>query len=136
MYYRILLFLLLFYQIGQAQNAESRFIEVVGYAETEIIPDEIYYTVELKEFTENKNKVPLDTLDARFFEIINAFQITSDDVAIGDTYSRKYFVRRKEQDVFRTKTYIIKFSDIQQLDRFGQSIESIPVEKASITKLN
>lgn len=136
MCHRLLLLLLLFYQIGQAQNAESRFIEVVGYAEMEIIPDEIYYTVELKEFTENKNKVQLDTLDARFFEIINAFQIISDNVVIGDTYSRKYSVRRKEQDVFRTKTYIIKFNEIQQLDRFGQSIESIPVEKASITKLN
>ena len=63
----MLLFLLFLYQIAYTQNTELRFIEVVGYAETEIIPDEIYYTVELKEFTENKSKITLDTLDAQFF---------------------------------------------------------------------
>ncbi|MFN7115890.1 MAG: SIMPL domain-containing protein [Saprospiraceae bacterium] len=133
---RILLFLFIFYQIAQAQNTESRFIEVVGYAETEIIPDEIYYTIELKEFTENRNKISLDTLDARFLNMTKQYQIPLENIEISDTYSRKYYMRRKDQEVFRTKNYTIKFADIEQLDQFGQAIEAIPIEQASITKLN
>ncbi|MGY8910765.1 MAG: SIMPL domain-containing protein, partial [Flavobacteriales bacterium] len=59
-----LIFFLLFTSAILAQSTGQKpYIEVTGTAEIEIVPDEIYLDITLKERTEKGKKITLDVLE-------------------------------------------------------------------------
>ena len=131
----LLLFLLINLNI-YGQEGEVREIEVIGYSQREIVPDELYYEVEISDYKEGREYIQLEELDRQFWKIVSELEISDERIEIDDTNSRKLEYRRKKSEVIRSKTYRIKFSEINDLDKFAIEVEKIKIERSGIADIN
>ena len=131
----LLLFLLIKLNI-YGQEGEVREIEVIGYSQREIVPDELYYEVEISDYKEGREYIQLEELDRQFWKILEELEISDEQIEIDDTNSRKLEYRRRKSEVIRSKTYRVKFSEINDLDKFAIEVEKIKIERSGIVDIN
>ena len=70
--------------VGQEFVKQEHFIEVTGSAEMEVEPNEIFLFIRLKEFEENRAKVPLEKLDQQFLQAVKSANIDRKNLTIAD----------------------------------------------------
>jgi uncharacterized protein len=137
---RILLILFLAIPFGLlAQNETFKgehFIEVTGTAQMEIEPNEIFMAIRLREFEENKTKVPLEKLEKDFMAALKDAGIDRKRLELADAGSRIGSVRKKTKDAFREKTYQLKLTSAGELEKFLASLEPVKVDYVDIIKLS
>lgn len=121
---------------GQEESSRIRRIEVIGYAESEVVPDEIFYTIELKEYKIGRDIIKIDELEKKFSAILNKYEIEKGQISQGGNTSRKYRIKRKKEEVLKTKYYTIKFSGIEELNNFAKDVEQIPIEQGYISNVD
>jgi uncharacterized protein len=95
-------------------------IEVTGSAEQEVLPDEIYVTVSLKEYfkeKENKTKIDIMVLEKQLQTAVNEAGIAKENFSIGsiDGY-REWWGRKKPTTFLESKSYILKVSNLFKID--------------------
>jgi uncharacterized protein YggE len=121
---------------AQQNTQQQRGIIVNGTAKKEIVPDEIYIEVELKEFTKDKKKYKIEELEAGFLNFIEkVIVIPRKDIKMADTDESLLELRRKMKDADLSKTYEIKFSNFNQVTLLIASMDSLNCKSAFITKL-
>lgn len=123
-------------------------IEVNGSAEMEIIPDEIYFNVSLKEyFTDksNKTKVEIEVLEKQLQQAVKDVGISKDNFQIeniyGGTHNWIYYSKKeKPADILESKRYVLKVNDLSKIDNIlskvdGKGIESVNIARYSHSKM-
>ncbi len=133
----LLIGLLLMQVTGFAQQTtQQRGIIVNGTAKKEIVPDEIYIEVELKEFTKDKKKYKIEELEAGFLNFIEkVIVIPRKDIKMANTDESLLEMRRKMKDADLSKTYEVKFSNFNQVTLLIAAMDSLNCKSAFITKL-
>jgi uncharacterized protein len=114
----------------------EHFIEVSGNAEMEVEPNEIFLTIRLKEFEENRNKVLLEKLDQDFLAALKAAGVDKKNLTLADAGSNLGKLGRKDKDAFREKTYELKLTSAAELEKFLEKIEPVKVDRLDLTKLS
>jgi len=134
---KIVVTLLLFFNIcySVAQVDHLRTIEVYGYAEQEIVPDQILFEVTIEEFLEGRDKIPLAKLESQLFNLSDHLGINRDQVALFDNSMRNRPVRRRQEEILQSKSFLFTFSNIGQLDTFARLITNIPIDQAQIIQV-
>jgi uncharacterized protein len=128
--------LLPFFSFAQEGFKGEHFIEVIGRAEREIEPNEIYVFIRLKEFEENRQKVALEKLEKDFFNALKEADIDRKRVELADIGSRLDKLKRKEKDAFREKSFQIKLTSAPELEKFLAKLEPVKVDMVDITKIS
>lgn len=145
------LFLVAAVAIAQAQNVPTcnpypKTISVSGSAEMEIVPDEIYVQVDLKEYKKKgENKVELEKIKNEFLEKCRAVGIPDSLVSIASYegsnnnywYWRK---RKKDPDLYAGISYQVKFKDSKKMDQLIEVLDdeattNFQIVKASHSKI-
>jgi len=91
-------------------------ISVTGMAEMDIVPDEIYVNVCLREFTKDKKKYSIEELESTFLNFVEKTTGTPrTDVKMDYTDARIIAMKRKEKDAIIEKTYEVKFKNNDQV---------------------
>jgi uncharacterized protein YggE len=110
--------------MGQVMTAmpEQRKVEVTGHAEMEVVPDEIFVTITVQEFTENKKKTDINDVRKGFLTACEKAGIVKENISIqgmnGYNGSGWYWTRKKKDvDFVGSATYVIKFSSGEQIER-------------------
>ena len=107
---------------AQAQiNPYPKTITVTGSAEMEIIPDEIYVQVDLKEYDKKgQGKINIETIKRNFLNNVKGIGIADSLVSIaaydgfgGNPWLRK---KNKKNELFASISYQIKIKTSKQLD--------------------
>jgi len=117
------------------QDISAGMISVLGIASTEIIPNEIYYKIEIQDIKDGKNPMLLDEIEQHFLEISKQLQIDSTRIFLTDAAGRKFQLRRNQSGMIHSKTYEILFRDAASLDSFITAIETIPVYRSGIVRI-
>ena len=133
------IFLLLMSPLAaQAQEVVKgeHFIEVSGRAEQEIEPNEIYVTVRLREFEENKQKVALEKIDADLMAALKNAGIERSRLELTDVGANLGKIGKKDKDAFREKTYQIKLTTAAELEKLIAKMDWVKVDYADITRLH
>lgn len=128
---------LLFAGLSNAQNTTPlpRTIAVIGTAEIEIVPDEIYVHAELREFTKDKKKYLIEDLEKGMVNFIETVTKTSvKDITMDDVDGDVIALKRKTRDAVITKTYEIKFKDYKQVTQFMAATDSLFVRGSYISR--
>lgn len=116
-------------------------ISVTGTAEMEIVPDEIYFRVVLKEYQKDKIKVLIEDLEKELNQAVLAASIAKEDFTVeqvnGLSWSRK---RKDDAELYNSKSYIIKVSTPRKMDEIlnkmnAESIYSIGIRNYSHSKI-
>jgi uncharacterized protein YggE len=108
-------------------NPFPKTITISGSAEMEIIPDEIYVNVELKEYQKRgEYKKDIETIKTQFLEVSKAAGIPDSLISIVSfAGNNPYFwkKRKKDPDLFAGITYQIKFKSSELMDKLVEKLD-------------
>lgn len=133
---KLFLCFLLLVSVGciHAQNTQPgcypypRTISVTGSAEMEVIPDEIYVQVNLREYKKKgENKVELDKIKSDFLANCKAVGIADSSISIAsyEGYDISYVARKRKKDpeLYATIVYQIKFNNTRKIDELVDRLD-------------
>ena len=148
-----LLFLLIalpFLTDANAQTAINPFpktVTVNGSAEMEVIPDEIYVLVDLKEYDNKKStpKTSIDVIKAEFLQHVRSLGIPDSAVSIAayEGYNGYPWWKRKKKDpqMLASISYQVKFNSSYKVDQLvtlldDDATQNFQVVRTSHSKIN
>lgn len=131
-----LIFLSAFLFLGNSFTNEQPYIEVNGYADIEIVPDEIYIAITLKERIENREKITIDTLEEQLRNAFKVIQVPIENLSLADLNSHFNRINKRKSDVFGQVDYLLKCSSASMVFEVFQELDKINVHRASIKYTN
>ncbi len=122
-----------------AQPTESkpipRTIEVTGSAEVEVEPDEVYLSVNLREYMKDKTtKVYLVDIEKSFKKVLADLKIDMKDVSVegANAYYNYDWWRNESRktDFLAAKTFIIKLANMEKYNELMLKLDNKGIENA------
>lgn len=117
-----------------AQNIDlRRKIEVTGVAEQEVTPDIINVSISLKEYLDGKKKVTISQLESQLEKAIADAGISKEDFTVNSLSSWNYATEKKKNpDFLASKTYGIKFRDLNKFDQILSKVDAKGIQYTNI----
>lgn len=111
-------------------------IKVIGTAEMEIVPDEIYMSVTLREYTnKEKKKFTIEELEKNLVNYIEKVTATDKkDIKMDNMSAYVLSMKRKNKDEIISKSYDVKFKNSQQVYMLYSVMDSLGISKAYVSK--
>jgi uncharacterized protein len=110
-----------------ANNPFPKTITVSGSAEMEIIPDEIYVNIELKEYLKKgENKKDLETIKKFFLDASKSVGIADSSISIVSFTGNNPFFwkkRKKDPNLFTSIVYQVKFKSSELMDKLVERLD-------------
>lgn len=133
--------------IAQEVKPFQRTISVNGSSEMEVVPDEIYVQVDLREYNKkNGDKVDINTIKNNFLEACKNLGLTEKDVTVQSYqgYDNNYWQWKKKKpnpDMKAGISYWIKVSKVDMLDALvdkmdDEATQNFFIAKASYSKID
>ncbi len=120
----------------EANQKSSKKIEVTGKAEMEIIPDEIYVSIALKEYKNGTKLIDINTLEAGLVKAVNQLGIKKENLTVDNVYGYNWDWRKKKSDEFlATKSFKLKVSDVKMLNGLVSKLDSEGLNSMSIANV-
>lgn len=116
-------------------SAEPKpYIEVTGTAEKEIIPDEIYIAIVIRERMENREKVTIAKQDEALKKAIESLGISVSNLSLSDANADYVRVNWKSKDVLTKKSYVLKVGDAATVGKVFEQLDTLVIRDAYISK--
>ncbi|UUV22084.1 SIMPL domain-containing protein [Paenimyroides aestuarii] len=116
-------------QIVFSQNLQtSPFIEVVGTAEKEIVPDEIIIAITLKEHTDSKNKISIEEQEASLLSELKKKGIPLEQLTLENANAYELRVRKKTNELINQKQYQLKLASIEEVNSAIDAFDSAKIK--------
>ena len=129
--------------ISAQEDNNSRYIEVTGSSETEIIPDEIHFMITIKEYWQEEfekkskpedyqTKVPVNESEHNLMSALKQAGIAPSDIQtkeVGDYW------RERGKDFLISKTFDIKLQNPDQINRIIQTVNTKGIQSMNIGEL-
>lgn len=129
--------LLLFTTILQAQNLQtSPFIEVVGTAEKQIIPNEIIIAILLKEQGEGRNKLTIEQQEALLFSELKKHAISLDKLTLDNANAYQLRVTKKTNELVTQKNFTLKLNSIEEINRALDAFDEAKIKSFYIQEMS
>jgi uncharacterized protein YggE len=121
----------LFFTASRAQtiaNPYPKTITVTGSAEMEIVPDEIYVIVDLKEYEKKgQGKVSIDKIRQDFLAAVRSLGLPDSSVSIAayDGYNGNPWLRKKNKkdELYASISYQVKLKNAAQVDQLVDQLD-------------
>lgn len=115
-------------------------IEVTGTAELEIVPDELYFSISLKEYFKDeknqKDKVALETLEKQLIEAVKSAGLPKENLSIsGVTGYREWTGKKKPQHFLAGKQFQLKLSNANNINDLMAKVDDRGVEYVSMNRV-
>jgi uncharacterized protein len=115
-------------------------IEVTGVAEMEVVPDELYFTISLKEYFKDeksqKDKVAIEVLEKQLIEAVKAAGLPRENLSIsGVTGYREWNGRKKPQIFLAAKQYQLKLSNLNNVNDLMAKVDDRGIEYVSMSRV-
>lgn len=122
-----------------AQNFETQapqpYIEVIGTAKKEVIPDKIFLSVTLSEKTVNNKSFSIQQQDEMLFSIIEKLKIDRTKIKLSDLASEIQIVKKKESGVQITKDYIVELKNSTEASNLLKELSEKNIKEFSILRI-
>lgn len=126
----ILAMTVLFFTVSNAQtvaNPYPKTITVNGSAELEIVPDEIYVMVDLKEYEKKgSGKVSIDKIRQDFLVAVRSLGLPDSAVSVAayDGYNNPWLRKKnKKTELYASITYQVKLRNTAQIDQLVDKLD-------------
>jgi uncharacterized protein YggE len=113
-------------------------IEVTGSAEQEVLPDEIFVTVSLREYfkdKENKNKVDIMVLEKQLQKAVEEAGISKENFTIGTINGyREWWGKKRPTTFLESKSYILKVANLYKIDGIISKVDDKGIAYTNIDR--
>ena len=120
---------------GQIQEGKP-YIEVNGTAEQEVIPDEIFVKIIIREKYVNREKVTIDVQENKLKEALTSIGIDLKNLSLADADADFVRVRWTKKDVLTRKDYVLKLNSAAQVGEVFQELDKLEISDADIARVN
>jgi hypothetical protein len=115
-------------------------IEVTGTAELEVVPDELYFTISLKEYFKDeknqKDKIVLETLEKQLIEAVKSAGLPKENLSIsGVTGYREWTGKKKPQHFLAGKQFQLKLSNANNINELMSKVDDRGVEYVNMSRV-
>lgn len=119
------------------QDSVNRKIEVMGSAEMEVTPDEIYLHISLREYAKDgKNKVNIESLEKELQNVVFKAGIAKEDFLIENVYGYNWqWGKKKPEEFMARKRYSIKLKDLNKVNDILGNIDQKGIENVNIGEM-
>ncbi len=127
-------------QTSTVINKEVRRIEVTGFSEMEVIPDELYFSISLREYYKDeknqRNKVPISTLEKELINAMAEAGLSRESLSVSGVggYQRYWDKDKKPSTFLESKQYELKVERADKLDRILSKVDSRGIQSASMSR--
>jgi len=123
-------------QVNMPTKDEIPIIEVMGTAELEIIPDEIFISIIIREKYVNRTKVNIEEQEEKLKSALKSIGVDLTNLFIADVNADYVRVRWQKKDVLTQKDYTLKVADAKTLGLVFQELEKLEINDAFISRIN
>jgi uncharacterized protein len=119
---------------GQTNNTteEKPYIEVTGTAEQEVIPDEIYINIDIRE---SKSRSAVEQ-EEKLKTVIKELGISLSDLSLADALTNYIRVRQKSGNLMIGKSYILKVKDAAAVGQLFYRLDKDDIAEAHIGRVD
>ncbi|HEX8547833.1 MAG TPA: SIMPL domain-containing protein [Cytophagaceae bacterium] len=103
-------------QTEQQNPKNIKSIEVSGSAEMEVIPDDLFFSVVLKEYMDGKNRVGIEKLEAELEKAVAQNGISKENLQVENVFGYQWTPNKKATDFLTSKGYVIRVSNPNKID--------------------
>lgn len=134
----LLLSVNVFAQISPSSEYSVRKMETIGYASTNIVPNIVYTSFVIKEYTDNGKKVSIKETEATIRKVIKKLGCKTEDLSIGNIYGYiSYNGPNNEEGNFEhRRLYLLKLSSVDCVDLFLDNVDSRALESFNIDEMD
>lgn len=124
--------------MAQSTDKETvKKIGVVGSAEMEIVPDEIFFSIALQEYKPSNNKkVDISTLEKQLIKAVRQAGIDDEDFQIENVYgwNQNYWRKKdkKDEEFLAKKRYRLKLSNLSKVNDILAQVDPEGIANANI----
>ena len=119
---------------GTQNFIDLPYIEVTGSSQMEVIPNEIYLSIEIKE-NDNKGKQSLESLETKMIQTFNKIGVdVSKDLTILDFSSNFKNYWLKKSDILGSKKYQLVVHSGKMVGKVFQETEKLGISNITIIK--
>lgn len=127
--------------VGRSQSTplkeeKTPYIEVTGTAEKEIIPDEIYIAIVIRERYVNKEKVSIEVQEEKLKSAIKSLGINLNDLSLSDANADYVKIRWQKKDVLTKKDYTLKVTNATNVGQVFLELEKLEITDAFVSRVN
>ena len=134
--FAILFALSSFAQNGTKNFIDQNYIELTGKSEMEIIPDEIYLNIDLRE-KDTKNKESISQLETKMFKALKKIGLDLEkQVKVLDFTSNFQSYWLKKKDVMKSKSFQVLVHDTKTLSNLFAALEKVDISNINIVKVD
>jgi uncharacterized protein len=124
--------------VSPAQEIQKKehSIKVIGTAELEIVPDQMFVSVTLKEYMKDKKKMNIEELEKNFVNFVEKTTATDKkDIKMNNLDACMISMKRKKnKDEVITKNYTVKYKNAQQVYQLFSVMDSLGISGAYVSK--
>ena len=106
-------------------------ITVTGSSEMEIIPDEIYVVVDLREYEKKgQGKTDIETIKSFFLQNCKDIGLPDSAITIAsyEGYNNPWLRKKKKADLYSSISYQIKFNKSSDIDKLVDKLDDDPTQ--------
>ena len=137
-YFLIISSFLMFSVIAQERAPFPRTITVNGSAEMEIVPDEIYVQVHLKEYEKKgSGKLTIDKIRQSFLAAVRSLGLPDSSVSVSgyDANNNPWWRKKnKKEELYATITYQVKLRNTAQVDQLVDKLDDNATQNFYISR--
>lgn len=131
--------LLSFSSFAQERNPYPRTITVNGSAEMEIVPDEIYVQVYLKEYEKKGgSKITIDKIRQDFLTAIRSLGLPDTAISVSgydaNNYNPWWRKKNKKEELYASITYQVKLRSAAQVDQLVDRLDDNATQNFYISR--
>lgn len=113
---------------------QKPFIEVIGTAQKEVIPDRIYISIQLTEKTENSQDFSIQIQEEKLKKIVVANNIESKNLFLSDAISEVTVNKKKETGIKLTREYTLILRNADEVTKIFQELTDINIKEITVKK--
>lgn len=111
-------------------------IEVMGTAELEVVPDEIYLRIALKEYKQNTKIVNMDKLESQLVKAVDQLGLPKENLTVDNIYGYNWDWRKKKSDDFlATKSFKLKVSNVKMINDLIEKLDPEGVNSMNVAEV-
>ena len=115
---------------------DQPYIEVNGYADTLVTPNEIYIKIIISE-KDTRDKVSLEEQERKMVDALKSLNIDTDkELTTSDIGSSFKFYLLKSKDIIKSKTYLLKVRTAMIASKIFLALEELEISNSSIDRVD
>lgn len=111
-------------------------IEVTGIAERELVPDEIYVSITLRERKQGKQKIDIKQQEENLKSALKGIGVDLNDLSLAHLSADYKRIRWIEKDVVAQSSYTLLVHDADMLGKVFEKLGELQILDASVTNVS